>query len=173
MGIHCEVRKCTGCGVCAVACMDEKDIQPPLLRKIVRKERMEGGELQLTFNSQSCFHCVTTRCATVCPTGSILRDTETGIVIHDNAPCIGCGKCREAKRCVFDDDPVNEAIEKARACDGFIFGSPVYYASPNFFNTDHIIQKCDGCIDRVRQGLLPVCVEACPQQALEWEPGTK
>ena len=27
--------------------------------------------------------------------------------------CIGCGKCREAKRCVFDDDPVNEAIEKA------------------------------------------------------------
>ena len=24
--------------------------------------------------------------------------------------CIGCGKCREAKRCVFDDDPVNEAI---------------------------------------------------------------
>ena len=37
----------------------------------------------------------------------------------------------EAKRCVFDDDPVNEAIEKARACDGFIFGSPVYYASPN------------------------------------------
>ena len=52
-----------------------------------------GGELQLTFNSQSCFHCVTTRCATVCPTGSILRDTETGIVIHDNAPCIRCGKC--------------------------------------------------------------------------------
>ena len=45
--------------------------------------------------------------------------------------CIGCGKCREAKLCVFDDDPVNEAIEKARACDGFIFGSPVYYASPN------------------------------------------
>lgn len=38
--------------------------------------------------------------------------------------CIGCGKCREAKRCVFDDDPVNEAIEKARACDGFIFGFP-------------------------------------------------
>ena len=35
MGIHCEVRKCTGCGVCAVACMDEKDIAPPLLRKIV------------------------------------------------------------------------------------------------------------------------------------------
>ena len=53
MGIHCEVRKCTGCGVCAVACMDEKDIAPPLLRKIVRKERMESGELQLTFNSKA------------------------------------------------------------------------------------------------------------------------
>ena len=51
--------------------------------------------------------------------------------VIDPERCIGCGKCREAKRCVFDDDPVNEAIEKARACDGFIFGSPVYYASPN------------------------------------------
>ena len=48
--------------------------------------------------------------------------------------CIGCGKCREAKRCVFDDDPVNEAIEKARACDGFIFGSPVYYAALDALN---------------------------------------
>ena len=113
MGIHCEVRKCTGCGACAVACMDEKDIQPPLLRKIVRKERMEGGELQLDFNSQSCFHCVTTRCATVCPTGSILRDTETGIVIHDNAPCIGCGKCVADGVCILTGKKVSRNFREA------------------------------------------------------------
>lgn len=47
--------------------------------------------------------------------------------------CIGCGKCRENKknRCVFNDDVVNTAIEKAEKADGFIFGSPVYYASGN------------------------------------------
>ena len=34
-------------------------------------------------------------------------------------------------RCVFNNDPVNELIEKAETCDGFIFGTPVYYAHPS------------------------------------------
>ena len=46
------------------------------------------------------------------------------------ADCIGCGKCRELGRCVFDD-VVNELSAKAASCDGFIFGSPVYYAHPS------------------------------------------
>ena len=46
--------------------------------------------------------------------------------------CTGCGKCREnGGKCIFADDVVNGAIEKAKMCDGFILGSPVYYASPN------------------------------------------
>ncbi|SHK05472.1 Multimeric flavodoxin WrbA [Hathewaya proteolytica DSM 3090] len=46
--------------------------------------------------------------------------------------CIGCGKCRNNnRRCVFNDDCVNEFIEKAEKADGFVFGSPVYYASAN------------------------------------------
>lgn len=44
--------------------------------------------------------------------------------------CIGCGKCNE-KGCIFDDDNVNEFIKKAKEADGFIFGSPVYYAHPS------------------------------------------
>ena len=45
--------------------------------------------------------------------------------------CIGCGGCarRGDHRCVFGDDPVNEALEIAEGCDGFVFGSPVHYAS--------------------------------------------
>jgi len=44
--------------------------------------------------------------------------------------CIGCGYCKKAGlgRCVFDEDTVNAAIEKAEVADGFIFGSPVHYA---------------------------------------------
>ncbi len=46
--------------------------------------------------------------------------------------CIGCGACRKiGEKCVFDDDLVNEFIEKAKTADGFIFGSPVYYAHPS------------------------------------------
>lgn len=43
--------------------------------------------------------------------------------------CMGCGACRKLdKKCVFNDS-VNTFIEKAETADGFIFGSPVYYAS--------------------------------------------
>lgn len=43
--------------------------------------------------------------------------------------CIGCGACGSRKgTCVFEDDLVNELIGKAAEADGFVFGSPVYYA---------------------------------------------
>ena len=44
--------------------------------------------------------------------------------------CIGCGKCVELGKCVFDD-AVNEIASKVEACDGLVVGSPVYYASAN------------------------------------------
>ena len=42
--------------------------------------------------------------------------------------CKGCWGCLKAGKCVFDDG-VNEFVEKAAAFDGYVFGSPVYYAS--------------------------------------------
>ncbi len=44
--------------------------------------------------------------------------------------CIGCGQCSE-KGCVFGDDAVNEFVAKAKEADGFVFGTPVYYAHPS------------------------------------------
>ena len=44
--------------------------------------------------------------------------------------CIGCGQCSE-KGCVFADDKVNEFVAKAKEADGFVFGTPVYYAHPS------------------------------------------
>ncbi len=47
--------------------------------------------------------------------------------------CIGCGGCARKGdgRCVFGDDAVNRALEKAETADGYIIGSPVYFASAN------------------------------------------
>lgn len=42
--------------------------------------------------------------------------------------CVGCRGCAKGNGCVFGG-VVNEAIEKARTADGFVFGSPVHYAS--------------------------------------------
>ncbi|NBJ94846.1 flavodoxin family protein [Parablautia muri] len=44
--------------------------------------------------------------------------------------CIGCRKCAETGKCVFND-LVNEAAGKFEECDGLVVGSPVYYASAN------------------------------------------
>ena len=43
--------------------------------------------------------------------------------------CKGCWACKKAKVCVFDDGTVNDFVAKAAEFDGFVFGSPVYYAS--------------------------------------------
>ncbi|MDR1394668.1 MAG: flavodoxin family protein [Deltaproteobacteria bacterium] len=43
--------------------------------------------------------------------------------------CQGCGGCQKKGRCVLDSGPVNEFVGLAAEADGFIFGSPVHYAS--------------------------------------------
>ena len=60
---------------------------------------------------------------------------ETEIISIGGNPirdCIACGMCTKNgdSRCVFKDDVVNEIIEKAEKSDGFVFGTPVYYAHP-------------------------------------------
>jgi len=61
------------------------------------------------------------------------NNIETEIFQIGNKPirgCTACGKC-SGNRCIFNDDVVNEALEKCENIDGFIVGSPVYYASAN------------------------------------------
>jgi len=43
--------------------------------------------------------------------------------------CIDCRYCSNAGECVFENDVVSAALEKAKEADGFVFGSPVYYAA--------------------------------------------
>ncbi|MBQ1431663.1 MAG: flavodoxin family protein, partial [Ruminococcus sp.] len=54
--------------------------------------------------------------------------------------CIGCGRCGELGKCVFDD-VVNEITAKLRDADGLVVASPVYYASAN--------GTLISCLDRV------------------------
>lgn len=58
---------------------------------------------------------------------------STEIIQLGNKPvrdCIACGGCVGKGKCVFDDDIANEIIRKAAEADGFVFGTPVYYAHP-------------------------------------------
>ena len=58
-------------------------------------------------------------------------ETETlQMDAHPVRDCAGCGQCAGKGKCIFEDDMVNDWLQKAREADGFVFGSPVYYAHP-------------------------------------------
>lgn len=56
---------------------------------------------------------------------------ETEIIwlgVQPIAGCIGCNACLKTGKC-FRNDIVNEFIEKSKTADGFVFGTPVHFAS--------------------------------------------
>ncbi|MEM5766783.1 MAG: flavodoxin family protein [Bacillota bacterium] len=60
---------------------------------------------------------------------------ETTLVHLGAGPLLDCTACRTCAEldnaCIFDDDPINELIRLAEQADGFIFGTPVYFAHPS------------------------------------------
>ncbi len=54
--------------------------------------------------------------------------------------CTACGHCKKnaSGRCIFTNDTVNIALEKAETVDGFIFGSPVHYAAASGMMTSFL-----------------------------------
>lgn len=70
------------------------------------------------------------------------------------AGCVACGGCTKLGKCVVDDK-VNEFASLAENADGFIFGSPVYYAGMSgqlssfmdrvFYSTSRYMQNKPAC----------------------------
>lgn len=59
---------------------------------------------------------------------------DSEIVWIGNQPvrgCIACYRCVELGHCVFRDDLMVELEGKVAGADGYVIGSPVYYAGPN------------------------------------------
>jgi multimeric flavodoxin WrbA len=48
---------------------------------------------------------------------------------QDIRGCIDCRKCRTLGRCVFNDDAVNQCLDKITQADGLVLGCPTYYGS--------------------------------------------
>ncbi|MGB6066894.1 MAG: 4Fe-4S dicluster domain-containing protein [Desulfomonilaceae bacterium] len=146
--IFLDVDLCSGCGACAVACMDQNDIFPengqPALRRIYRIEGGEFPSATIQYVSASCMHCQDSPCVMGCPTGAIARDDRGCGVTVNKELCIGCHSC-------------------ALACP---FGVPRY-------DQEEKIQKCGLCKERVEAGLEPACVRVCPVGALKFDSANK
>lgn len=142
--------RCTGCKTCELACKDYKNLDATVAYRKVYD--YEGGSWDVAADgtctttafvyhvSMSCNHCDDPACVRVCPTGAMHKDADTGLVSVDADKCIGCGYCHMA--CPYNAPKVDRAV-------------------------GHSV-KCDGCADRVAQGLEPICVGACPLRALSF-----
>lgn len=75
------------------------------------------------------------------------------------AGCIGCGSCLETGKC-FVDDKVNEFLEKVPSADGFIFGTPVHFASGSGMITSFMDRVFYGRRNLFKNKLA-ACVVSC------------
>ena len=61
---------------------------------------------------------------------------ETEMFWVGNKPimgCLGCGHCKETKRCWFGGDTLNAFMERAEEADAFVFGTPIHFAGASGF----------------------------------------
>jgi len=119
-------KDCMGCHACEVACKQEHGlgVGPRLIQ--VREESPD-------FIPIYCHHCARPPCRDACPVEAITRNDQ-GIVLIDEALCIGCRDCVEA--CPF--------------------------GAMQFEDNREIAVKCDLCIHRLAENKKPACMSVCP-----------
>lgn len=136
-GMVIDTRRCTGCHACSVACKAEFEVPLGETRSWV--EYIEKGTypaVSRNFLPRLCNQCEEPGCVDVCPTGATYQRAD-GIVAIDAEICIGCKYCMQA--CPY----------------GMRFIDPVSGTA----------SKCDFCVHRVEQGLVPACVNTCVGKA--------
>ena len=101
-----------------------------------------------------CDHCDNPPCVKVCPTGSTWR-REDGVVMIDYHRCIGCRYCMAG--CPYGSRSFNWKNPR----------TVLKNINPNYpTRTKGVVEKCNFCVERLDEGLLPACVEACPEKAM-------
>lgn len=95
------------------------------------------------FQKNICVGCVHCGiCMKNCPAGAIYREEEFGLILVDKERCIGCRKCETV-------------------CPKKVIR----------YDENGKMEKCDGCIERLRKGRKPACERTCCARAIEMKPG--
>jgi formate dehydrogenase iron-sulfur subunit len=164
VGFFTDTTVCIGCKACEVACHQwnalpaRNDGVVPLSGqsydntvsfsdvdwrhvKFVEQFSEDRSRSRWLMMSDVCKHCVNAPCLEVCPTGAIIR-TEFDTVYIQEPTCNGCRDCISA--CPFG--VIHVSAEK------------------------HIAQKCTFCYDRLQNGLVPACAQACPTKSIQFGP---
>lgn len=160
-GMGIQIDKCIGCGRCVEACKLENKVpdesfyfrtwveryvitvdgevvvdSPNGGRSGFNKIAEEHDILRTFFVPKLCNHCDNPPCVQVCPVGATFA-TDDGVVLVDKDYCIGCRYCIQA--CPYGARYLDPKTKTA--------------------------EKCTFCYHRLKNDLLPACVEVCPTGA--------
>jgi molybdopterin-containing oxidoreductase family iron-sulfur binding subunit len=106
----------------------------------------------------ACQQCENPPCVKSCPAGATWRDDD-GIVVIDYDWCIGCRCCVAA--CPYGARRFNWAEPNLPKEEM----NPDTHYLGNRPRMKGVVEKCTFCVQRVRKGLYPRCVEVCPTGA--------
>jgi anaerobic dimethyl sulfoxide reductase subunit B (iron-sulfur subunit) len=163
MAFYYDQTRCTTCGTCLVACKDWRGVMPgPVAYRKLHTRPVEGTfpDTKTFPLVYSCNHCDDPACVKACASGAISKREADGVVLIARAKCAGLNLCVDA--CPF------KAVQRADmdpAMNPKHIQEPVKDAT---WQVDHPAQKCNACADRLSVGKKPVCVDGCPQRALDF-----
>ncbi len=145
-GFFIDLSRCIGCQACVIACKQWHDI-PPGPAKWMRVYQWEKGsfpDVKIHVLPLPCFHCEKPICIKACPNRAIYKENKYGAVLVESDKCQGSRKCWHV-------------------CP---YGAPQYEGD----EPDLKMSKCNMCIDRLKDGLQPICILSCSMRALEFGP---
>ena len=175
-GYALDLSRCIGCRRCVYACVDENNqSREPQVHwiQVLQMENQKGIDVahaNIDYNPEvvpeeghfympvACQQCRNPQCTTVCPTKATWQE-EDGIVVVDYNWCIGCRYCMAA--CPYGARHFNWG--EPHIPDDEV--NPVTSYLGNRPRIKGVVEKCTFCIQRVRNGQYPSCVEICPTGA--------
>ncbi len=157
-GLLHDTTLCVGCRSCEFACAEVNKLPQPAVpvddpvafettRRTSDKELtvvnryVEGNDDEgSVYRKLQCMHCNEPCCATVCLVQAFEKTPEGPVLYHPEL-CMGCRYCVAA--CPYNalayeyDDPLTPKV-----------------------------MRCTMCYDRIKEGLVPGCADACPTGAI-------
>ena len=173
-GYGLDLSRCIGCRQCVSACVRENNqsrVRPQVhWIRVLEMEKELGIDLahadayyeaetvprpgKFYFPVQ-CQQCRKPPCVTTCPASATWKEPD-GIVVVDYDWCVGCRCCMAA--CPYGARHFNWGHPNLPAGEL----NPDQHYLGNRPRTKGVVEKCTFCIQRVREGRYPACVEACP-----------
>ncbi len=149
-----DLARCKNARKCITACQ-KWHYRPEDVEWLTVKLMKDSDKAAPYWFPKQCFHCDNPPCVKVCPVNATFK-RQDGLVLIDNDRCIGCKFCMAAcpySTRVFNWDEPEVPLDIKNLPYSPETGIPAKVGT---------VEKCDFCPDRAREGLLPPCVEACP-----------